>query len=134
VGGLAAQLVSAFGDIGRMSAFYDDEITWSLPPSVNGTVPGVKSPFRGRKDVLKLHAVINSAYDAASMRVEILDDLDNGEVSAVRFNFSARELASGETWTGSYTLFARSRGGLIFEVHEGMDTLAAMRFHGLALL
>lgn len=110
-----------------MSALYSDDLVWTLPPSL-GVLSG---PFVGREAVLAFNEGINRAYEPTSMRVEILDDIDMGNLSAARFKFSATMLPSGEPWQGEYSMFVRARDGKIIEVHERLDTLAVARVRNL---
>jgi ketosteroid isomerase-like protein len=125
--GLAARLALSFGNIPSMSALYSDDLVWTLPPSL-GVLSG---PFVGREAVLAFNEGINRAYEPTSMRVEILDDIDMGNLSAARFKFSATMLPSGEPWQGEYSMFVRARDGKIIEVHERLDTLAVARVRNL---
>lgn len=125
--GLAARLALSFGNIPSMSALYADDLVWTLPPSL-GELSG---PFIGREAVLAFNERINQAYEASSMRIEILDDVDMGDLSAARFKFSATMLPSGGFWEDEYLLFVRAQNGKIVEIHERLDTLAVARVRDL---
>lgn len=56
--------------------------------------------------------------------VEILDELGDERLSAVRFVYRATYRASGLPYENEYTLFARSGPDGISEVFEALDTLA----------
>lgn len=121
--GLAATLARAFGRVAAMSDLYDEAITWSLPASL-GPLAG---PYRGRAAVVAFNSLVDTAYDSATVEVEILDDLAAGDTSVARFIYRARMLPSGEPYEGEYVLFVRSRHGRIVEVQERLDTLAVYR-------
>ena len=121
--GLATSLAKAFGKIPAMSILYHDDVVWALPASL-GPLSG---PYRGRAAVVAFNELVNSAYDPTSVEVAILDDVSRGELSVARFIYRARMLPSGEPYEGEYSLFVRSRRGLIIEVQERLDTLAVFR-------
>jgi ketosteroid isomerase-like protein len=124
----AGDLVRAFADVDRMDAMYADEIVWTLPASL-GPAAG---PHHGREAVVAFNrAVWGQYYSPEGVEVEVVEELRDGDRSAARFVYRATVLASGERYENHYTLFARSSGGRIVEVHEGLDTLKLTHFQGL---
>ena len=116
----AGDLVRAFGDVDAMSTMYAQDIVWHLPLSL-GAIAG---PHRGRDAVIAFNRTVwGTYYSSDDVEVEILDELQESDRSAARFVYRATILTSGTRYENEYTLFARSHGGLIVEVHEGLDTL-----------
>jgi hypothetical protein len=84
----------------------------------------------GRKAVVALNGFVNSVYDAETVNVQMLDDIQAGDFSAASFIYSATMLPRGESWRNEYVLFIRSKAQLIVEVHERLDTLAVALARG----
>lgn len=125
---VAGDLVRAFGDVEHMNTMYSDDIVWTLPASLGPTA----GPHHGRDAVLAFNnAVWGQYYSPVGVEVDILTELQDGEVSAVRFVYRATVLATGETYENTYTLFALSRGGQIVDVKEDLDTLKLLQYAGL---
>lgn len=121
----AGDLVRAFGDVDAMSEMYADDIVWHLPVSL-GPIAG---PHEGRTAVIAFNQTVwGTYYSPDNVEVELLDELQDGERSAARFTYRATILASGTRYENEYTLFTRSNGGLIVEVHEGLDTLKTISY------
>ena len=73
-------------------------------------------------------AVFNKFYQAGSTTVEILDEIGDEASSVVRFNMRATA-RSGNSYDVEYVLFAKTRGGLVYEVVEIMDSHASNEQH-----
>ena len=86
----------------------------------------------GRKAVVALNGFVNSVYDAETVNVQMLDDIQAGDFSAASFIYSATMLPRGESWKNEYVLFIRSKAQLVVEVHERLDTLAVALARGWA--
>lgn len=115
----AGRLVSAFGDVERMSALYAPEIAWSLSASLP-----YPRPMQGREAVLAFNRSVWEEVYFPDCTVEILDELGDERLSAVRFIYRATYRASGLRYENEYTLFARGGPEGISEVFEALDTLA----------
>jgi len=59
-------------------------------------------------------------------KVEILDEIGNDSLSAVRFIYNARYRSNGGQYSNEYTLFARCGADGIREVFEALDTAAVL--------
>lgn len=79
--GLAAKLAMLFGNVEGMSALYAEDIFWTVPRSLRY----LAGTYRGISEVVRFNHQINTTYNANSMRIDILDDLVQGDVSAARF-------------------------------------------------
>ena len=115
----AGRLVSAFGDVDRMSALYAPEIAWSLSASLP-----YPRPMTGRDAVIAFNRSVWEEVYFPDCTVEILDELGDETLSAVRFIYRARYRESGRAYENEYTLFARGGADGISEVFEALDTLA----------
>jgi len=115
----AGRLVSAFGDVEKMSALYAPEIAWSLSASLP-----YPRPMQGREAVLAFNRSVWEEVYFPDCTVEILDELGDERLSAVRFIYRATYRASGLPYENEYTLFARGGPEGISEVFEALDTLA----------
>ncbi|MDO8289535.1 MAG: nuclear transport factor 2 family protein [Parvibaculum sp.] len=117
----AGRLVSAFGDVDKMKAMYAPTIEWSLSASLP-----FPRPMKGFDAVVAFNTGVWSDTYFPDCKVEILDEIGNDTLSAVRFIYSARYRASGGPYTNEYTLFARSGADGIHEVFEALDTAAVL--------
>lgn len=115
----AGRLVSAFGDVEKMSALYAPEIEWSLSASLP-----YQRPMKGREAVIAFNRSVWEDIYFPDCTVEILDEIGGESLSAVRFIYRARYRASRLPYENEYTLFARGGPGGILEVFEALDTLA----------
>ena len=117
----AGRLVTAFGNVDKMKAMYAPDIQWSLSASLP-----FPRPMKGFDAVVAFNTgVWNDTY-FPDCTVEILDEIGNDSLSAVRFIYSARYRASGGQYTNEYTLFARCGADGIREVFEALDTAAVL--------
>lgn len=122
----ARRLVEAFGDCDTMAAMYTDDVTWRLNHSL---APNVAGPHRGRDGVTGFNqAVFGKFYDAASVNVDIHDEIGDEASSVVRFDMHAVS-SRGHSYDVEYVLFAKTRDGLIYEVVELLDTHASNEQH-----
>ncbi|MEQ8268413.1 MAG: nuclear transport factor 2 family protein [Parvibaculum sp.] len=115
----AGRLVRAFGDVEKMAALYAPGIDWSLSASLP-----YPRPMRGRDAVLAFNRSVWEEVYFPDCTVEILDEVGNDSLSAVRFIYRARHRATGRAYENEYTLFARAGAEGITEVFEALDTLA----------
>lgn len=115
----AGRLVSAFGDVDKMSALYADDIRWSLSASLP-----YPRPMEGREAVLAFNRSVWEEIYYPDCTVEILDEVGDERLSAVRFIYRARYRESDRPYENEYTLFARGGPAGISEVFEALDTLA----------
>lgn len=115
----AGRLVSAFGDVEKMSALYAPEIEWNLSASLP-----YPRPMKGRDAVLAFNRSVWEEAYFPDCTVEILDELGDENLSAVRFVYRGKFRASGLPYENEYTLFARGGPEGISEVFEALDTLA----------
>ncbi|WP_439815483.1 nuclear transport factor 2 family protein [Zavarzinia sp. CC-PAN008] len=122
---LAGKLVEAFGDPQAMNALYADDVRWTLSAST-GALAG---PHVGRAAVVAFNTTIwTEFYFADGVTVEILDEVGNDRLSAVRFIYNARYKADNSPYSNEYTVFARHPDGRkITEVFEGLDTSYALQ-------
>src|SRR5690606_22689212 len=98
----AGRLVSAFGDVEKMSALYAPEIEWNLSASLP-----YPRPMKGRDAVLAFNRSVWEEAYFPDCTVEILDELGDDNLSAVRFVYRGKFRASGLPYENEYTLFAR---------------------------
>ncbi len=122
----ARRVVEAFGDCEALAALYADDVTWrlnhSLPPNIAG-------PHVGKEAVTGFNnAVFNKIYQPGSVRVVIHDELGDEASSVVRFDFHATS-RRGHAYDVEYVLFVKTRGGLVSEVIELLDTQASTEQH-----
>ena len=115
----ARRLVEAFGDVEKMSALYADEINWSLSASLP-----YPRPMTGREAVIAFNRSVWEEIYFPDCTVEVLDELGDEKLSAVRFIYRARYRDSGLPYENEYTLFVRGGPDGISEVFEALDTLA----------
>lgn len=115
----AGRLVSAFGDVDKMSALYAPDIEWSLSASLP-----YPRPMKGREAVIAFNRSVWEDVYFPDCTIEILDEIGGESLSAVRFIYRARYRASGLPYENEYTLFARGGPEGIREVFEALDTLA----------
>ena len=115
----AGRLVSAFGDVEKMSALYAPEIEWNLSASLP-----YPRPMKGRDAVLAFNRSVWEEAYFPDCTVEILDELGDENLSAVRFVYRGKFRTSGLPYENEYTLFARGGPEGISEVFEALDTLA----------
>jgi len=126
--GLAGQLMRVYGDLDAMGALYDDNIVMWLPRSLGAST----GPHHGKQTVLAFNKRTWTVVYHPQVRVEILDDIGEGDTSACRFLFHAVFRKNDAPYVGEYTMFARSRNGLITELYEGIDTLLIQQIRGPA--
>ena len=120
---LAGRLVRAFGDVTAMAAMYAEDVVWTLSKSLG---PAVAGPHVGKAATIAFNRFVwTDVYVPASVTVEVLDEIggEDGK-SAVRFIYRARRFA-GQAYENEYTVFVRSRDGMITEVFEALDTRRA---------
>ncbi|MGV8996580.1 MAG: nuclear transport factor 2 family protein [Parvibaculaceae bacterium] len=117
----AGRLVRAFGDVDKMKAMYAPDIRWSLSASLP-----FPHPMKGFDAVVAFNTGVWSDTYFPDCTVEILDEIGNETLSAVRFIYNARYRASGGNYRNEYTLFARSGADGIREVFEALDTVAVL--------
>jgi ketosteroid isomerase-like protein len=126
----AGRLVEAFGDPQKMNALYADDVRWTLSRST-GPVAG---PHVGREAVVAFNTLIWSVYYfAEGVTVEILDEVGDESLSAVRFIYSATIRDGNRPYSNEYTVFARHPAGLITEVFEALDTVHGREQFGATL-
>ena len=118
---LARQLVEAFGDPEAMRKLYSDDITWSMSKSL-GPIAG---PYLGRDAVIAFNERVWGSFYLPEVEVEILDEVGDAELGAVRFMYRATMKRSGKPYELEYIVFARGRDGLLSEVFESLDTLGS---------
>ena len=116
---LAKTLALAFGKASEMSALYHDSVVWTLSETI---ASHLGTPV-GRKAVEQFNQVVDQGYDKNTVSVEILDALEQGNLSATRFVYRANMLPSHEPFEGEYALFVKEQDGKIIEVHERLDSL-----------
>jgi ketosteroid isomerase-like protein len=119
---LAGQLVKCFGQPQAMEALYAEDVRWSLSPSL-GKIAG---PHEGLAAVGAFNRRIWEAVYFPEVEVELLDELGDGNASAVRFLYRATYRNNGAPYENQYALFVRSRDNRIHEVFESLDTLASI--------
>lgn len=117
----AGKLVRAFGNVDKMKAMYAPTIEWSLSASLP-----FPHPMKGYDAVVAFNTGVWSDTYFPDCKVEILDEIGNDALSAVRFIYSARYRSNGGTYTNEYTLFARCGADGIREVFEALDTAAVL--------
>ena len=117
----AGKLVTAFGDVDKMKAMYAPDIQWSLSASLP-----FPRPMKGLGAVVAFNTGVWSDTYFPDCKVEILDEIGNEALSAVRFIYSARYRTSGGLYQNEYTLFARGGADGIREVFEALDTAAVL--------
>lgn len=117
----AGRLVSAFGDVDKMKAMYAPDIEWSLSASLP-----FPRPMKGYEAVVAFNTGVWGETYFPDCTVEILDEIGDERLSAVRFIYRARYRASGGMYVNEYTLFARSSAEGIREVFEALDTAAVL--------
>jgi ketosteroid isomerase-like protein len=123
----AGDLVRAFGDVDTMQTMYTEDISWTLPASL-GPLAG---PHIGKDAVTAFSRTAwGTLYEPEGVEVEVLDELEEGDLSAARFLYRATVAASGEAYENSYTIFVRTRDGKVAEVHELVDTLKVAHYAG----
>ena len=126
--GLAGRLMRVYGDLEAMGALYDEGIVLRLPRSLGASA----GPHCGKAAVLAFNERTWTFVYHQQFRVEILDDIEQGDVSACRFLFEAVFRKNNAPYLGEYTMFARSRNGLITELDEGLDPLLIQQVRGPA--
>lgn len=118
---LTGRLVEAFGDPETMRTLYSDDITWTMTKSL-GSIAG---PYVGREAVGAFNERVWGSLYLPEVEVEILDEVGDDELGAVRFIYRATLRRSGEPYELEYVVFARGRDGLLTEVFESLDTLGS---------
>jgi ketosteroid isomerase-like protein len=125
---LAGSLVRAFGDVEKMAELYADDVVWELPSSL-GEAAG---PHRGKDAVVAFnHQVWGEFYSPIGVEVEVHDELEQRDLSAVRFTYRATEASTRERYENEYSVHVRVRDGKIVEIREFLDTLKLVRYPGL---
>lgn len=119
----AGRLVATFGDPPAMVAQLAPDVRWSLPVSTP-----FPRPIAGREAVLETMTKIWSDVYRPDVEVEILDEVGDERVSAVRFNYRAWANWVSRWYENEYTLFARSGPDGIVEVNEAFDTKRTLDF------
>lgn len=105
---------------------YTDDVTWRLNHSL---APNIAGPHVGKDAVTGFNqAVFHKFYDTESVRATIHDELGDESSSVVRFDMHATS-SRGHSYDVEYVLFAKTRGGQIFEVVELLDTHASNEQH-----
>ena len=117
---LAGKLVTAFGDIERMSALYAPEVEWHLPKGLN------RPAAVGRDAVLAFNREVWTLHYRPQCRVDVLDEIGNETRSAVRFLYKAHSNAINGPYENEYTVFVRSNPSGITHVFEAMDSVLTL--------
>ncbi len=126
----ARRLAEAFGDVTELQKLYADDVVWSLSESL-GRIAG---PYVGKEEVIAFNERVWGSFYHPDVTVEILDELGDDTLSAVRFIYNARMRNSGGDYSLEYVLFAHGEDGLVTKVFESMDTLgSANLFAGKAV-
>ncbi len=118
----AGNLVRAFGDADTMATLYAESISWYLPKGA-----GFTEPYTGRDAVVAFNREVWSVHYRPDCSVEVLDEIGDESLSAVRFIYRAFSLHSQSDYVNEYTLFARSSDEGIVEVFESFDTASTMQ-------
>lgn len=122
----ARRIVEAFGDCDALAAMYTDDVTWRLNYSLPTNIAG---PHVGKKAVTEFNdAVFHKIYDSASMHTVIHDEIGDESASVVRFYVHAMN-RRGRRYDVEYVLFAKARGGLVYQVIELLDSHASVEQH-----
>jgi len=122
----ARRLVEAFGDCEAMAGMYTDDVVWRLNHSL---APNIAGPHVGKDAVTGFNqAVFQKFYEQGSVTVEIHDEIGDDASSVVRFDMHAMS-SRGHSYDVEYALFTKTRGGLICEVVELLDTHASNEQH-----
>jgi hypothetical protein len=117
----AGKLVSAFGNVDKMKAMYAPAIEWSLSASLP-----FPRPMKGFDAVVAFNTGVWSDTYFPDCTVEILDEIGDESLSAVRFIYSAKYRSNGGLYKNEYTLFVRNGAEGIREVFEALDTAAVL--------
>ena len=117
----AGKLVSAFGNVDKMKTMYAPSIEWSLSASLP-----FPRPMKGFDAVVAFNTGVWSDTYFPDCTVEILDEIGNENLSAVRFIYGAKYRSNGGNYKNEYTLFVRSDTDGIREVFEALDTAAVL--------
>ena len=110
----AGRLVDAFGNPAQMREMYSDRIKWWLPKSMSN----VPHPLDGIEAVSQFNTYVWTDLYRADCTVEVLAEIGNEELSAVRFIYRAYNKLIGQNYENSYTLFVKKGDDGIFEVFE----------------
>lgn len=124
---LAEKLALALGNISEMSSYYHDDVVWTVSESLAGTIGRPE----GKPAVIEVNKFANTVYDAATVKVEILDALEQGNLSVVRIIYRANMLPSNEAFEGENTFFVKEQDGKIIEINERLDTLKIALARGI---
>lgn len=122
----AGDLVRAFGDAEAMSKLYADNVRWELP--AGSQLPALT----GKDAVVAFNREVWSTHYRPDCRVEIHDELQDGDRSAVRFTYHAYSNHAQRPYTNDYTVFVRSGEDGIEEIFEAFDTVVSMNLHQAA--
>jgi ketosteroid isomerase-like protein len=118
----AGKLVAAFGNPAAMSLLYSPDVRWSLSASLTQ----FPRPIEGKDAVVAFNELIWREVYHPDCETEILDEVGDDEVSAVRFIYRASFVRSGVEYENEYTLFVRSGHDGVHAVFEGLDTAALL--------
>lgn len=118
----AGKLVRAFGDVEAMAAMYAPHVEWRLSPSLQ--VP----EMNGFDAVTAFNREVWTVHYRPDCSVEILDELGDDRLSAVRFIYRAHSKTADAPYENEYTVFVRSGPDGITEVFEGLDSGFALNF------
>jgi ketosteroid isomerase-like protein len=118
----AGRLVLAFGNPAAMSSLYSPDVQWSLSASLTQ----FPRPIEGKDAVVAFNESIWHDVYHPDCETEILDEVGDDEISAVRFIYRATFVRSGVEYENEYTLFVRSGREGILAVFEGLDTAALL--------
>ena len=118
---LAGSLARAFGDIDTMKKLYHPDIVWKLSESLGP----IKGPYDGIDAVLQFNERVWGRFYYPECTIDILDELGNDELSAVRFLYTTKLRRTDEPYSLEYVIFARGKDGKIHEIAESMDTLGS---------
>lgn len=119
---LARQLVEAFGDPMAMEKLYHPDVVWHMQKSLK-TVFG---PYIGKSSVVEFNHRVWGKFYYPEVDVEILDELGDESLSAVRFNYRAKLRNSGDPYDLEYAVFAKAKDGLITDVYELLDSMGSV--------
>ena len=94
----AVKLANALGDANAMDSLMHDDVSMQFLASALDYA----GPHRGRAAVLAFNSENFGERYFPDVDVDILTDLEAGDLSTVRFRFRARLRRTGETYDGEY--------------------------------